>query len=71
MPHMGGFHKRYMKGSRVCRCWANMVRNPDISMNEPQHRHALPGKAVGELIWWNEGPGCGNDLLMQNDYRIA
>lgn len=70
MPYMEGFHKRYINGNKVCRLWANMVRDLDISMIAPQHGRAFEGKAIEEFIDWIEQLECGMDLMTQADYRI-
>jgi flavorubredoxin len=70
LPYMEGFHQRYMNSNRVCRFWANMVRELDIQMMVPQHGRALNAKATGEFIDWLEQLACGVDLLSQSDYRL-
>ena len=70
MPHMEGFHKRYMNSNKVCRLWASMVRTLEISMIVPQHGRAFTGAAVGEFIAWIEQLECGIDLMTQENYKI-
>jgi flavorubredoxin len=71
LPYMEGFHKRYMNSNKVCRLWANMVRQLDIDMIVPQHGRAFIGrKAVNDFINWIEGLQCGVDLVSQNNYRL-
>ena len=70
MPHMEGFHKRYMNSNKVCRLWANMVANLEISMIVPQHGRCMTGKAVKEFIDWIANLECGIDLMDQNDYQL-
>lgn len=70
MPYMEGFHKRYINSNKVCRYWANMVRQLDISMIVPQHGRSFEGKAVQEFIDWIEKLQCGVDLMTQDNYRI-
>lgn len=70
LPHMDGFHKRYMNSNKVCRLWANMVRQLDISMIVPQHGRAYQGRAIKEFIDYFENLQCGVDLLTQDDYRL-
>jgi flavorubredoxin len=70
MPFMEGFHKRYINGNKVCRFWANMARQLDISMIVPQHGRAMTGKAINQFIDWIENLECGVDLMTQDDYRI-
>ena len=70
MPYLDGFHKRYMNGNKVCRFWANMVRQLDISMIVPQHGKAFTGPAINEFITYVENLQCGLDLFTQDNYRI-
>ena len=70
MPYMEGFHKRYINSNKVCRFWANMARQLDISMIVPQHGRAFTGKAVKEFIDWIEQLECGIDLMTQENYRV-
>lgn len=70
MPYMEGFHKRYINGNKVCRLWATMVRELDISMIVPQHGRAFEGNAIKDFIDWIEQLECGMDLMSQADYRI-
>ncbi len=70
LPYMEGFHKRYINGNKVCRLWANMIRELEISMIVPQHGRAFKGKAIPEFISWIEQLECGVDLMTQDNYRI-
>ena len=70
LSYMEGFHKRYINSNKVCRLWANMVRQLDIDMIAPQHGRAMEGRAVAEFIDWIEQLECGVDLMTQENYRI-
>lgn len=70
MPHMDGFHKRYMNGNKVCRFWVNMVRQLDIKLIAPQHGRALTGPAIPEFLSYIENLQCGLDLFTQDNYTI-
>ncbi|WP_456416173.1 oxygen-binding di-iron domain-containing protein [Thiolapillus sp.] len=70
LPYMEGFHRRYINCNKVCRLWANMVRDLEISMIVPQHGRAFKGKAIPEFISWIEQLECGVDLMTQDNYRI-
>ncbi len=70
LPYMDGFHKRYMNSNKVCRFWANMVRQLDISMIVPQHGRAMVGKAIEQFIDYMENLDCGVDLFTQENYQI-
>jgi len=69
---MEGFHKRYMVSNKVCKLWANMVRDLDIEMIIPQHgRKYFEGKEmVNRFIDWIDNLQCGIDLFDQNAYTI-
>lgn len=68
---MEGFHKRYIVTRKICRYWANMVRQLDIDMIVPQHGSRFVGqRAVNDFIAWVEGLECGVDLMTQENYRI-
>ncbi|MCB1724486.1 MAG: MBL fold metallo-hydrolase [Chromatiaceae bacterium] len=70
LPYMEGFHKRYMNSNQVCRYWARMVADIDITMIAPQHGRPLVGKAVAEFIRWISELQCGVDLMTQSNYKI-
>ncbi len=68
---MEGFHRRYMCGNKVCRLWANMVRQLKPKMIVPQHGRAFVGPAmVNEFLDWISQLQCGMDLMEQDDYQI-
>lgn len=72
--HVGamiGFHRRYMVSNKICRLWANMVRQLDIEMIVPQHGARFVGKPmVNRFIDWIEQLQCGVDLMTQQHYRV-
>ncbi|MBI3902941.1 MAG: FprA family A-type flavoprotein [Nitrosomonadales bacterium] len=71
IPLMEEFHRRYMVSSKICRYWANMVRQLDVETIVPQHGRILKGrKVVAEFLDWIENLPCGVDLLTQDDYRL-
>ena len=64
LPHMEGFHRRYIAGNRAMRMWAAMVRTLDIEIIAPQHGALMRGKQqVNRFIDWCEQLQCGIDLL--------
>jgi len=68
---MEGFHRRYMCSSRVCRLWANMVRQLDVEMIAPQHGKPFIGKPMIEkFLNWIEHLECGIDLLREGDFEV-
>ena len=65
------FHRRYIVSRKVCRFWANMVRQLDIEQIVPQHGARFVGRqAVQDFISWVEGLECGVDLMTQNAYQV-
>ena len=68
---MEGFHRRYIVSGKVCKYWANMVRQLDIEQIVPQHGNRFVGKAaVTSFIDWMERLECGVDLMTQSSYTI-
>lgn len=71
LPHMEGFHRRYMNSNKVCRYWVTMVRTLDVEAIVPQHGRAFIGKrVVVEFLDWLERLDCGVDLVTQDFYRV-
>ncbi len=71
VPYMLGFHQRYMCSNKVCRLWANMVRELDVEMIVPQHGRSFRGKEmVNRFLDWISGLECGVDLMTQDNYRV-
>lgn len=70
VPHMDGFHRRYMASSRAMRAWARVARQLDIEIVAPQHGALFRGKPMVEkfLAWCEELP-CGVDIL-EHVYRV-
>jgi len=68
---MLGFHQRYMVSNKVCRLWANMVRDMDIEIIVPQHGRPFVGKEmIGKFLDWFEALECGIDLMTQKNYTV-
>lgn len=71
VPYMMGFHKRYIVSGKVCRYWAQMVRQLEIEQVVPQHGCRFVGKkAVKDFIDWVEQLECGVDLMTPANYQI-
>lgn len=70
VPTMTGFHRRYIASRKVCKLWANMVRELDVQMIVPQHGKRFEGPEMVErfLNWISEQP-CGIDLVTQENYK--
>jgi len=73
VKHMEGFHKRYMSSNRVCKLWANMVRQLDIEMIVPQHgtKYFKGKKIVNKFIDWVDNLQCGADVISADLYSAA
>ncbi len=68
---MLGFHKRYMVSNKVCRLWANMIRQLDVEIMIPQHGRPFVGKEmINNFLNWVEQLECGIDLVNQSHYSI-
>ncbi|MFO0554105.1 MAG: MBL fold metallo-hydrolase [Polyangiaceae bacterium] len=64
LPHMEGFHKRYMACNKALRAWVDMVRTLDVQIIAPQHGALFRGKEMVErFLGWCEGLQCGLDLM--------
>lgn len=71
VPHMEGFHRRYIVSRKVARFWVNMVRQLDIDQIVPQHGSRFVGKAaIKDFLVWVESLECGVDLMTQANYSI-
>lgn len=71
IPHMLGFHRRYMASNRVCKLWADMVRKLDVEMIVPQHGRYFKGKpVVSEFLDWMSNLQCGTDLFTEANFQI-
>lgn len=70
LPHMVGFHRRYMVSNKILRLWADMVSGLDIAMIAPQHGAPLVGAAIPQFIDWVRELACGIDLMGPDNYRV-
>ena len=70
IPHMEGFHRRYMASNKVCRLWADMVRGLDIDKMVPQHGPCFTGEQVGQFLDWISQLECGVDLMDASHYSL-
>ncbi len=69
LPFMRTFHMRYMVSNKVCRYWANMVRELDPLWIVPQHGAPLHGsEIIGKFLDWIDSLSCGVDLMTQEMY---
>ena len=68
---MAGFHRRYMVSGKVCRLWADMVRELKPNMIVPQHGRYFEGpEMVDRFLTWISNLEYGIDLMGPNNYRV-
>ncbi len=71
LPWMESFHRRHMGANKVCRYWANMVRDLVVDKLVPQHGRFIEGAAgVREFLDWFAELECGIDLVSPALYRL-
>lgn len=69
LPHMLGFHTRYMANGKAMKLWADMVRTLDVECIAPQHGALFKGKEmVNAFLDWASDFPCGTDLM--DAYRV-
>jgi flavorubredoxin len=67
---MEGFHRRYMAANKICRLWADMVRELEPAMIVPQHGGHFAGEQINEFLDWISRLECGIDLMDSRHYRV-
>lgn len=71
LPHMKGFHQRYMASNKACKLWANMIRQLDVEMMVPQHGSPFVGKPmIAQFLDWISALECGIDLMDQDSFSL-
>jgi len=63
LPHLDGFHRRYLASNAACRAFVRRVEGLPIDLIAPQHGSLYRGAAVGDLLDWLRELRCGIDLL--------
>ncbi len=63
LPHIEGFHRRYMCSNQAARVWVQRVRSLNPVMIAPQHGPVYRGQAVHDFLDWFAQLRCGVDLL--------
>jgi flavorubredoxin len=63
VPHLIGFHKRYMASNKFCRAWVSNVQKLDVEMIAPQHGFMFDGENVEKFLEWFKELQCGSDFL--------
>lgn len=70
VPHMEGFHRRYMSSTVALRGWLALARQLDIETIAPQHGAMFQGpEMVGRFLDWLEGLECGAEAYPEM-YRL-
>lgn len=64
LPHIEGFHRRYMCSNRAARFWVETVSKLDIDFIAPQHGPVYRGSAVSAFLKWFHNLECGVDLMV-------
>lgn len=64
VPHIEGFHRRYMCSNRAARVWVDAVSQLDIDFIAPQHGPVYRGAAVQAFLDWFRELECGVDLML-------
>lgn len=62
LPHIEGFHRRYMASGKALRKWIRGVERHDVEMIAPQHGPLYRGRAKDDLLRWLFDLRCGVDL---------
>jgi flavorubredoxin len=71
IPHMEGFHRRYMVSNKILRLWVRMARQLPVEMIVPQHGAPIVGKpAIADFFDWIENLMCGVDLFDDRAYQL-
>jgi flavorubredoxin len=63
LPHIKGFHRRYMASQRAIAAWLATLGDRPISLIAPQHGPIYRGQAALDLLAWLKDLHCGVDLL--------
>lgn len=63
LPHLEGFHQRYMSCNTACRRFVERVRDLPIDGLVPQHGSIYRGDAARHFLAWLAELRCGSDLL--------
>jgi len=72
LPHIEGFHRRYMGSRRAARMWVDAISELDIEFLAPQHGPVYRGAAVKDFLKWFSELECGIDLMTSaGRFRVA
>jgi flavorubredoxin len=63
LPHLEGFHKRYMGSNKLCKAWVKKVKQYKVEMIAPQHGFVFDGENVRKFLDWFSVLECGSDNL--------
>ena len=62
LPHIEGFHRRYMASRKALRKWIREVERREVDTIAPQHGPLYRGPAKDALLRWLFDLRCGVDL---------
>jgi flavorubredoxin len=68
LPHIEGFHRRYMCSNRAIQAWLKRISKLEINMIAPQHGRIYKGKVLHQFIDWISKLQCGIDLFDKNGF---
>lgn len=63
LPHLEGFHRRFIASNSVARRWSDLVARLSPAMIAPQHGGVYRGQAAKDFLAWLRELRCGVDLL--------
>ncbi len=67
VPHMEGFHLRYMGSTKALQAWLERVRSLEIDAICPQHGKIFTGDNVGRFLDWLGGLKVGMEYKRWGD----
>lgn len=68
LPHIEGFHKRYMSSNKAIKAWLKHIKKLEIDMLVPHHGRIYKGKALKDFLNWLDTLKCGVDLFDKNGF---
>jgi flavorubredoxin len=65
LPHLEGFHKRYMGSNKLARAWVDEVEKLHVDIIAPQHGALFRELHVNLFLEWFKALECGSDLVAE------
>ncbi len=66
LPHLDGFHRRYMANNAACRLFLRALGSRPVEMMLPQHGCLYRGGSPTAFLRWFGDLRCGTDLMGGN-----